>query len=593
MCPSFLALLQLLLPKPRDTPPSPRCTASEVEHIIDIGDVGVCHDTDPFHTFFNITKDLGGISGVQPPDGVDPPCVIAGNDITVDPSFHERYRLLARPEIPPSEDITHEADNSRIFTLQVSANAGALLMLPCGGVLKKLHKTREFRERILLHWNEWYRFAEEEGEISGTQTLCLVTGVERCSTWAIAVWDATSADPSRTIPGFLELTVAESGDCCSWTSSPLRCATQSSTPRLPNVIDGELPRETVFIRGFSISRSDGTTRTNGPLTHEDSDRNFVTRRQRSRSPSDHSSDATYVFWNPLRWFFDFESSRDSSNRSRSRGIEAASSVPSSDENVADMSNIIKLKTSFDTVSHPCHSINMIALEIASRAQPSLFKDPGCVAVSHDEDWMSVFEDLDEPHIPERNQLLKHFCGRFKFVSKGDAIYTEQMTPADLDFIQLQRPASTDLTPVLFQVREPVVLPEHTPKGGLDTPNIPLKTHSKVKPGDGDVYHSDRITRSSVVDRHCQQADDRATHYDAVYFQSGYLDPFITNLARRTGEPEMTSTTLHTDNPQQQERVTQWSLFAQAFATPFAWVLAPSRFVGVTISNDTEILNMQF
>ncbi|KAL0068200.1 hypothetical protein AAF712_004861, partial [Marasmius tenuissimus] len=121
---------------------------------------------------------------------------------------------------------------------------------------------------------------------------------------------------------------------------------------------------------------------------------------------------------------------------------------------------------------------MVALEIASRAQPSLFQDSGCVAFSHDEDWISVLEDLGEPQTSERNQFLKHFCRRFKFVSKGDAIYTEQMTPAELDFMRLQTPASTDLIPVLFQVREQDVPPKHTLQGGLKTTDIPSKTYSQ-------------------------------------------------------------------------------------------------------------------
>ncbi|KAK1230637.1 hypothetical protein PQX77_006267 [Marasmius sp. AFHP31] len=98
-----------------------------------------------------MTKDLGGISGVQPPDGVEPPVVVQEEDMTIDLRYHGKYKLLTSPEA----SITHHSVSSihpnTVLTLKLSAKPGALLMLPKGAVLKKLERTSEFKRRILRH----------------------------------------------------------------------------------------------------------------------------------------------------------------------------------------------------------------------------------------------------------------------------------------------------------------------------------------------------------------------------------------------------------------------------------------------------------
>ncbi|KAJ8085481.1 hypothetical protein PM082_004297 [Marasmius tenuissimus] len=471
--------------------PSPRYTASGKEYVISIGDVGVCHDTDPFHAFFNITKDLGGLSGVRPPNGVDPPCVIEEDDITVDARFHERNKVLAMSEAPISVRTTRVSSDSSVFTLQASTKAGALLMLPQGGILRKLHKTSEFRRRILRHWEDWYKFADEQGEVE-TPTLCLVTGVEQCSTWAMAVWDATSTSSSHSDPGSLELTVTEFGEC-SWTSWPVRCTIQSSEPRSPHMID-DGTKETVFIRALWISRSDGKFSDDPPSSSSgsneggSSDRDHARPHHSTRGPSDHLPNSTRGSWNLFHWFYNGSSSNSPSlseprpfDRSELSSLRISASVLSSpDESPIDTSRFIDLPANSDAAFQPCRSINKLALEIASRAQPSLF-NAGCVAFSHDEDWMSVIEDLDEPHVPMEDELLKCICGKFKFVAEGDAIYTEPMTSSELDLIR-QSPAvlaqnGSTLIPILFHIRETGASPLHETQEELT--GISSKTHSRL------------------------------------------------------------------------------------------------------------------
>ncbi|KAJ8088478.1 hypothetical protein PM082_022551 [Marasmius tenuissimus] len=76
--------------------PSPRCTAAGQEYMINIGDVGVCSDLDPFHTLFNVTH------GEQVPEDVDPLCDME-EDITVDAGYHRELEILAKPKGAISE----------------------------------------------------------------------------------------------------------------------------------------------------------------------------------------------------------------------------------------------------------------------------------------------------------------------------------------------------------------------------------------------------------------------------------------------------------------------------------------------------------
>ncbi|KAK1230639.1 hypothetical protein PQX77_006269 [Marasmius sp. AFHP31] len=343
--------------------PSPRCTGTGKEHVINIGDVGVCHNTDPYRTFFNITKPRGGISRTRPPGGVDPPCIIDGDDITVVPGFHEEYELLAKPKASILKRSLVSVHRNRVYTLKLSANAGALLMLPQGAVLTKLEKTSEFKKRMLRHWREWYEFAEEEGDLEETQTLCLVTGVEQCSTWGMAVWDSTSTD-SSTDPDPLVLSVNESSGYCSWETIPLRCTTQASAPR-PLGGTGCEPKETVFIRAFWITRIDNSISQRPsppphPDEHRDGDEDSSQHRGSSRGASGHPRSANSQSTTSRNPFNPFRNGA-SSNSSNSAQLDdhshpiplkprENSGVPSPNKNLFDEENIIDLpQAASDTV----------------------------------------------------------------------------------------------------------------------------------------------------------------------------------------------------------------------------------------------------
>ncbi|KAJ8085454.1 hypothetical protein PM082_004270 [Marasmius tenuissimus] len=114
------------------------------------------------------------------------------------------------------------------------------------------------------------------------------------------------------------------------------------------------------------------------------------------------------------------------------------------------------------------------------AQPMLV-DSGCVALSHNEDWMSVMNNFNAPELPTEANLLRCICGVFKFVMEEDVIQVERMNASELETISRSLDPSCNkltLTPMLFVVRgqNEVIASElkgHTSKSLL---RLPSRSH---------------------------------------------------------------------------------------------------------------------
>ncbi|KAK1233943.1 hypothetical protein PQX77_002863 [Marasmius sp. AFHP31] len=431
--------------------PSPRCTDTGEQYTIKIGDVGICSDMNPFHTLFNITDH-------QMPEDLGPPCDTRGS-VAVDTRYHQKDEVLIRPGGAISDQNQHNGEDLRVLTFNLSEKGGALLVLPEGGVLRQLQKTQEFKKRIRDCWRQWYDFAEDQGDLDEGQTLCLLTAVEQCSTWATAAWESIDVYPSQ-IMGHLKLTVNNTSGLCSWAKfGPPRSSTQSS-PMPPRI--GDRCKETVFVRGFWINRNDGNIR-RSPSHHSDiGGRPESDKRSDDRSDNSHSKTPRSLF-NPFRKGSAFDSSsstrssqapRDDEEGPNSDNHSTATSFHSTDDHTAvSGDNIVRLPTNrLNAIVHPSQLINMLSLELASKARPSSMNS-GTVAFLHDDDWMSVLEDSDE-QLPGRDELLRRICRRFKFVAEGDVVYIESITPEDLTLIRGPPDLPPGLVPVLFIAREP-------------------------------------------------------------------------------------------------------------------------------------------
>ncbi|KAK1236166.1 hypothetical protein PQX77_000590 [Marasmius sp. AFHP31] len=412
----------------------------------------------PFHTLFNITKSVGDKTNVDHiPEGVRPLCDTT-EDVTVDARYHEEDEILTKPQTAITQQIKRDIGDTsqpRVFAFSLSEKAGALLVLPRGGVLRKLEKVDEFRRRIRQYWRQWYEFAEREADLDDSQTLCLLTGIERCSSWAMAVWDSGPGH-ARNVSDSLHLTVDDDSGACRWSFRPARCWTQSSPTRA--VLNGEDPKETIFVRGFWIHRYNDSTSTSPspppPSPPPNVDGNGGPSGSRSRNSFNRSRRTDNSSRNPSSQCCG-SSSNSSPPTQRNSFERSHSGTPSSEHDQLNGACIINLPTAaFDTVDlHPCHLISKVAFELASEAHSSLLGS-NYISFSHDEDWMSVLEDGDAG-FPNGIELIRRICKRFKFVVERGVIYTERMTSGELEHCQRildLAETETELIPVLSHQR---------------------------------------------------------------------------------------------------------------------------------------------
>ncbi|KAL0565541.1 hypothetical protein V5O48_016480 [Marasmius crinis-equi] len=449
------------------TKPSPLHSESTgEEHIIDIGDVGVYSDDKAFLALFNITKPRGGLAEEdQAPEGIDPPCDIQ-KAVDNDPNHFQEEEPLIRPRGSISRQWAHDENGSRVFTFNLSAKEGALLMLPRGGIrLRQLNltKRKEFMKCIQDHWHRWYRFADQYSfAYKKGDTLCLLTGVERCSVWAMAVWDSMSGYDCGGRSS-LELDVNKSSGRCSWRFPPARCSMHAAAPK-PSVGTENKLTETVFIRAFWISRSSGGIdsrplpehcggeylrrpegRSCAELSQDLSDTSFPggedgREADQEQDPGGHGWQSRNP-WNPFYARRDpggssFDTSpyppaggssslnppyqshqrQPATSHWQSSGPVESQYGPADlqDETPTRESDALNLSShDFDSIDHPCRVIDKFALKLVAKARPNLL-DSGCVAISHDDDWMSILEDSDDV-LPKGTEVLRRICDKFKFV----------------------------------------------------------------------------------------------------------------------------------------------------------------------------------
>ncbi|KAK1222638.1 hypothetical protein PQX77_014506 [Marasmius sp. AFHP31] len=424
--------------------PSPRCTP-DGEYIVDIGDVGVLTHGLPFNTIFNITQPRNSPANRDGiPAGVDPPCVLGSRGITINKG-HPSEATLVQPQDAISTRALQVSEESSVFTFHLSESGGALLMLPQGGTRHTLVATTEFRTRIGQYWQDWYEFAKGKVDLEEGQALYLVTGFERCSTWAMAVWDSICTYKHDELDS-LELTVIKSTGACSWAYPPIRCSTQSLSSLSLTTNSDNVPfqnQETVFIRGFRIDKFDGSISLQSPNLSsgpgQEKDRN---------GDSDSNSRGSGSHDRPSGG----DSSPNSSTSSYPSfhgGGRSGPSGPQSDSPgpLTDKVRILELDLNdqalfneVEFIVHPCHIINKFAFLLISMTEPALL-DAGCVAVSHDEDWISIVRDSDD-EFPSSAEIVRRICTKFKFTIDGDVIYTASMTDSDREL--LEKPKTTRL-----------------------------------------------------------------------------------------------------------------------------------------------------
>ncbi|KAK1227448.1 Vacuolar morphogenesis protein 6 [Marasmius sp. AFHP31] len=408
--------------------PSPRCTEGG-DYIPEIGGVGVHKHGLPFNTLFNITQardSPANRDGI--PEGVEPPCVLGPRAITIEKEYHLPRTTFIQPEGAILEQgVQTNNESSDSFTFHLSEAGGALLMVPHGGTLQRLEKTTEFKKRVQLHWRQWYDFAGEQVDLDDGQVLCLVTGIERCSTWAMAAWDSMSSYAGGKL-GSLALSVDNHTGACSWAFPPARCSTQSST--IPATNGNSSPRETIFIRGFWIDGLIGglalwsdTPSMRGGSDNSGSDSDA--RDCEENAPSSGGSSSK-----PLS---SYHPSFSDGGCSKTSGQQRPDAPTVTNETQILEFNLDFLDDDSAMITNPCRVINKLAFEVIARTKPTLF-DTGCAAFSHDEDWISIVNNSDE-ELPRMVEIIRRICLNFKFSIEGDTIHTVSLSDRDKELLE--------------------------------------------------------------------------------------------------------------------------------------------------------------
>ncbi|KAK1234527.1 hypothetical protein PQX77_002272 [Marasmius sp. AFHP31] len=468
--------------------PSPRRTLDGEHYMPEIGDVGVlCHAL-PFNTLFNIAQPLdspANKNGV--PEGLGPPCELQLRWITIKERNNLSQVPLSQPEGAISDQkrgVTMDGSSS-IFTYDLSEKEGALLMLPHGSTLWNLENTAPFEERARLQWRQWFKYAYGHLSPEDGRALYLVTGVERCRTWAMAAWSSISSYTRDRLDS-LELTVDSTTGACSWAFPPVRCSTEVAIP--PTTKNLQSARETVFIRGFRIDVLDGNVSLRPPglssqperEMDDSSDRKPDSKASGSRDPAPSSNSSS----NPS----------SSSHFSCSGGGNSGASYSQFDAGRDPQTNAARIlelvsgcfSHNDNDFSHPCQVINKLSFWVASQIMPALM-DTGFMAFSHDNNWISIMQDSDQ-RIPPDAEIVRQICSKYKFALKRvDVISPVPMSNSEKNLIKKQllalslQQSPDSVTLVLFDLLEDNrTADKHTDDNG----NIGPRLSNNGEDGDG-------------------------------------------------------------------------------------------------------------
>ncbi|KAF9264591.1 hypothetical protein L218DRAFT_1076491 [Marasmius fiardii PR-910] len=351
-----------------------------------------------------------------------------------------------------------------VHTFTLTDAHGAILILPRGGTLKNLEQVTEFHGRIQKYWRQWYEFAQRQDTLGERQILFVVTGVEQCSTWAIAAWDQVQRNPTPDVLS-LKLAVDKSNGGCKWDYSTARCETQSlATVSPPESAGTSALQQSIFVRGFWINRFGGQmnsaflppTQFKGMDGGMDGDDNFGGNHDGGFYGRSSSSSSSL----PSTFPPSFGSAR-ASGTGYSDGAAAQMDIEGSIRGphvlkLSLVSRTLWYAFTFSEAANPCEVINRFAFEVVSRLDPEVLNTE-CIVVTHDNDWISLLEESDDG-FPSKFETVRRICSKFKFVVENAMIYTAKLENDDAELIKpssasMPVNSSSGVIPVFVEFRE--------------------------------------------------------------------------------------------------------------------------------------------
>ena len=135
----------------------------------------------------------------------------------------------------------------------MSSGEGALLILPEGAQRHDLRNYHRFLEVATQHGADWYRFAEERvGLIIGNDSLYLITGLYKTTSWSLAAFEKTAGRAEY--PAQFRVAQADRNNvAAAYTWDTTRALDWRAGPTHKY----EIPNQAVFIRGFKIALRSG------------------------------------------------------------------------------------------------------------------------------------------------------------------------------------------------------------------------------------------------------------------------------------------------------------------------------------------------
>ena len=131
----------------------------------------------------------------------------------------------------------------------MSSSEGALLILPEGAERHDLRNHHRFLEVATQHGADWYRFAEEKvGQIIGNDSLYLITGLHKTTSWSLAAFEKTAGTAEYSA----QFRVSQAGGdniAATYTWDTTRALDWRTGP----IDNFGIPNQSVFVRGFKIA----------------------------------------------------------------------------------------------------------------------------------------------------------------------------------------------------------------------------------------------------------------------------------------------------------------------------------------------------
>ncbi|KAJ4473795.1 hypothetical protein J3R30DRAFT_3406645 [Lentinula aciculospora] len=380
-----------------------------------IGSVGIIRPDGFFDYLFNIcfSKDhpvnVGGV-----PEGFKP-VEFSQTDVSeVDP-FLDPDAHVASPTGYISKTLVHSGSSyvgqTRAYDFMSMHPEGAILMLPDGSMRVDLENKKIFRQYANRNAHRWFTYVEDaRGRESEDLSLYIITGTDRTSSFGVASFCNTQNQEMN-----LRFNIDGHTHMHFW--SKHHYAESRSGPRLalgdPLGIDRPV-NQSIFLRGFKINKRKNSK---GKETNHQVE---------SMIPNDSSKRQGNSFHNQLASTSKIGSASKGWNSwdtpAQAGGRRAPDPQRKEQENVK-----VEHVPSHAASYHPCDTINSFMIELLSATPGSVGSGPS-FAISHDDDWRSVWDE-GNPRLPTEQDLIRRICSKSKFVIDNGTIYPDPLDDA--------------------------------------------------------------------------------------------------------------------------------------------------------------------